>query len=303
MSIITVDAVSFSYPGARKKALDSVSFSVEAGEHIALVGPNGSGKSTLFTLLAGFFAPERGAVLLDGKGIRTYPARIRARRLALVPQGKRFGFPYTCLETVLMGLHPHQDFFAWPGDAALSRAEDLMRETGIWDMASRPVTGLSGGELQRVILTRALLQILPEGRTDHYQYNDDDGDDGNSGATKLLLLDEALSELDVSARIAAMKLLNRLTAEYRITVIGIHHDLHLAGRFVDRIIALRAGRIAGDGTPDSVFTEAFFERVFQVEAEIVPGRGFFFKDEIAPDREPAAAGVAGDQSISRRGAP
>ena len=267
-NVITVNDVSFSYSKSGKNAVSGISFSSLPGEHIALIGPNGSGKTTLFKILNGTFRPGRGDVLLDNKEILTFPVLERARRIAYVPQGGRINFAYTCLELTLMGLYPHKTLSAYPGEAALSRTEEIMRETGAWRFATKCVNTLSGGELQLALLTRALLQIFPSA-------NEEDG----KHITKLLLLDEAFSDLDISVRISMMKLLNRMLEKRRFTIIGIHHDLHLAYRFAGRIIALHEGRVAGDGTPDVIFTREFFSRVFGVQAEIIPGKGFLFHGE------------------------
>lgn len=266
MTLLSVKNLGFSY-NSSEPVLRNISFSVASGEHIALVGPNGSGKTTLFQLLSGYFAPAAGEVLLEGREIRRYPPPDRARRIAFVPQGGRIEFPYTCLETVLMGLHPHQSRLAPWDDGALSRAAETMRETGVFHLAGRKVTEISGGQMQRLLLARAVLQIFPR--------EPEPGD-----ASRLLLLDETLSELDIAARIAMMKLLSRLSSERRLAVIGIHHDLSLAYRFATRVIALSGGEIAADGTPDQVFTPEFFERVFSVRAETIPRRGLLFFDNL-----------------------
>ncbi|GHU13652.1 ABC transporter ATP-binding protein [Spirochaetia bacterium] len=276
MSLLLVKNLSFSYNTGVDVLVD-VNFSVESGEHIALVGPNGSGKTTLFLLLAGFLTPVAGEVLLEDREIRRYPILERARRIAFVPQGGRIEFPYTCLETVLMGLHPHQSRFASGesnrfADDALSLAEDVMRKTGVWNLAGARVTEISGGQMQRLLLARALLQIFPDTRP-HCGPDD-------LALPRLLLLDETLSELDIAARIAMMKILSRLAAERGITVIGVHHDLNLVYRFADRIIALDKGRIAADGPPDGVFTQEFFAEVFSVQAEIIHLRGLLFYDNL-----------------------
>jgi iron complex transport system ATP-binding protein len=265
MSFLSVETLSFSYPGGGE-ALQNVSFNVEAGEHIALVGPNGSGKTTLFQLLSGYYKPSGGTALLDGRPVHRYPVLERARRIALVPQGGRIGFPFTCLEIALMGLHPHRSRFAPPDEKAFARVRSLMIETGVWAFAGKKVNEISGGELQRVLLTRALLQILPESEP--------------PPPPRLLLLDESLSELDISARFTMMKLLVRYAHDYRVTVIGIHHDLHIAGRFASRIIALRNGCVAADGSPAEVFISKFFSEVFLVKAEIIPPKGFIFYDNL-----------------------
>ncbi|AEF85476.1 ferric enterobactin transport ATP-binding protein FepC [Treponema primitia ZAS-2] len=266
MSLLSVKNLSFSYSN-KEDVLKDIALSVESGEHIALVGPNGSGKTTLFQLLLGYFTPATGEVLLENREIHRYPVPERARRIAFVPQGGRIEFPYTCLETVLMGLHPHQSRFAPWDEASLDRARELMEETGVWHLAAKSVTEISGGQMQRLLLARALLQIFP--------------DPGSAAApSRLLLLDETLSELDIAARIAMMKLLSRLVKDRGLTVIGIHHDLNLAYRFTSRIIALNRGRIAADGNPDRVFTPEFFAGVFSVKAEILPCRGFLFYDNM-----------------------
>jgi iron complex transport system ATP-binding protein len=147
-----------------------------------------------------------------------------------------------------------------------------MRETGVWDLAEKSVTAISGGQMQRLLLARAILQIFPNTHAEVIVSQK------SVHAPKLLLLDETLSELDIAARMAMMKLLSRLAVNHRLTVIGIHHDLNLAYRFANRIIALNKGEIAADGAPDAVCTPDFFARIFSVQAEIIPGRGFLFYD-------------------------
>ena len=250
-------------------ALRDVSFNVSEGEHIALVGPNGSGKTTLFQLLAGFENPSRGGVFLDGLEIRRYPVAERARRMALAPQNSRPVFPYTCLEMALMGLSPYRGRLLPYSDRELERAAEIMERLGVLEFAEKKITELSGGEFQRVILARALLQMLPES-----------GPRGGRSAGGILLLDEAMSEMDIAARIAVMKLLSHCTKEYRIGIIGVYHDLQTPARFADRIIALSEGEVAADGSPEAVFTGEFFANVFRVKADIVPQKGFFLYDTV-----------------------
>jgi iron complex transport system ATP-binding protein len=261
MSLLGVKDLSFSYRGA-KEVLRGISFSIEAGEHTALVGPNGSGKSTLLALLSGYLSPSSGDVYLEGQRVRGFSFRERARRIIVLPQHAGIPFPFTCFETVLMGLYP---FGARPGETSLSLAEELMRETRVWEYAGKNVNELSGGEFQRVMCTRALVQALAG---------------IEEGSRRLLLLDEPFSELDIASRITMMKLLNRKAAEYGVTVIGVHHDLNIAARFAGRVLALQNGCLAADGKPDEVFTLSLFAGVFHVEAEILPGKGFVFTDSL-----------------------
>jgi iron complex transport system ATP-binding protein len=272
VSLLSVEKVSFSYKKALP-ALKNISFTVETGEHIALIGPNGSGKTTLFNLLAGFTQTPMGKITLTGSDFRKLSPPERAKSIALVPQRSAINFPYTCLEAVLMGLHPYQRHMQPESEEALQTAQAIMEQTDVWHLAAHRVTEISGGELQRVLLARALLQVLPTGWA---------GTAPPLTGQRLLLLDEAFSSLDIATRIKMMKLLNTLRTGYGLTIIGIHHDMAMAFRFTQRILALSNGLLVADGTPDAVCSEDFFARVFSVHAEILPGKGFLFVDTIAP---------------------
>jgi iron complex transport system ATP-binding protein len=264
MSLLEVKDLSFSYHAA-KEALRGINFRIGAGEHTALVGPNGSGKSTLLALLSGYLSPSSGDVYLEGQRVRGFSFRERARRITVLPQNAAIPFPFTCFETVLMGLYPFGPRFSPPGEKSLSLAEDLMRETHVWEFAGKNVNELSGGEFQRVMCTRALVQALAG---------------IEEGSRRLLLLDEPFSELDIASRVTMMKLLNRKAAEYGVTIIGVHHDLNIAARFAGRVLALQNGCLAADGKPGEVFTLPLFAGVFHVKAEILPGKGFIFTDSL-----------------------
>ncbi|GHT49071.1 iron ABC transporter [Spirochaetia bacterium] len=259
-NLISLENIRFSYDAF--PFISNISFNVVPGEHIALVGPNGCGKTTLFNLLCGFLKPSGGQILFEGKKIHTMHSSYLAKRIAIVPQGNNFNFPYSALETVLMGLFPHRNRFDDTSSADMERVRLIMHETCIWEFASKPVTELSGGQLQRVILARALLQAIPNNHTPHHP--------------PLLLLDEAFSELDIAARLEMMQIVDAAVKKHSLTVISIHHDLHLAYKFADRIIAMQNGSVVADGIPTDVFTGDFFKNVFGVKAEIIAGRGFLF---------------------------
>jgi iron complex transport system ATP-binding protein len=245
--------------------LENISFTAVEGEHISVVGPNGSGKSTLFQILAGFLRPASGRVLLAGADISSFSPLERSRRLSFVPQDVRADFPFNCLELVLMALYPHRSRLAATGEGDIGLARTLMCETGVWRFAGKSIMDLSGGERQRVIISRALLQI-------------ESAPSGGKGG--LLLLDEAMSALDVAARIDMMKLLSARAAARRAAVIGIHHDLHTAAGFSSRVIVLFRGRIAASGVPEAVFTESLFRDIFSVRAEISGGGDFLIRDSV-----------------------
>jgi iron complex transport system ATP-binding protein len=182
----------------------------------------------------------------------------RAKHLAVVYQHQNEGyFPYTCLETVIMGLHPYHARFEPVSDKSLYRVEQVMRMTDTFRFADKLITQISGGELQRVMLARAIVQ-----------------------SPRILFLDEAMSGLDICARISMTKLLKELIEKQGITVIAVNHDLNTAYRFSTRVLALYEGKTAAMGTPTQVMTEDFFKNVFDVKVEIYKEKGFFIHDNI-----------------------
>lgn len=247
--------VSFSY--GKDKVLRDVSLVVNRGEYLSIVGMNGSGKTTLLSLLSGHLRPDKGAVFLNGRNLNSISVRERARQIALVSQSRQMNFPFTCLELVLMGLHPHSERFENVSDEQLEKAREIMESTDVWRFADKPITEISGGERQRVILSRALMQN-----------------------PSLLLLDEAVSELDIAAKISMMKLLLQQVRKTGMSVVSIHHDLTTVFRFSDRVAALKLGSLAENGTPEKLMTKEFFKDVFSVDAEILSNKGFIVCDNI-----------------------
>jgi iron complex transport system ATP-binding protein len=258
--VLTVTNASFSYREAC--VVDGVSFSVHKGEYLAVIGPNGSGKTTLLRLAGGLLKPSGGQILLEGEPVSSIKKADLAKRLAFVPQGASPVFSYTCLETVLMGLFPRTGRFGLESQAMLEMAESVMKRAGCWSFAGKSVQEISGGEFQRVILARALAQLLPLPR--------------EPDRLKLLLLDEAMSDLDICARFEMMELVLSVAQEYAIGVAAIHHDLHMAGLFARTILALKGGKAAAFGPAEEVLTEGFFRGVFGVKAEKAGNKGFLF---------------------------
>ena len=236
--------------------LDDVTFSVFEGEYLSVVGPNGSGKSTLMQLLCGYLAPLSGQVLYGGENLTRLPPLQRARQMAVIAQNTPASFPFTCFEFVMLGLHPHRARFERVDEQSLLEIKTVMAQTDVLPLADKPITTLSGGEYQRVLLARALAQ-----------------------RPRLLLLDEAMSDLDAAVKIRMNQLLRGLVQK-GLTVLAINHDLSTAYSCSDRVVALSKGRLAAAGSPQTVFTEALLEQVFGVRAQILPGRGLCVYDTI-----------------------
>ena len=239
-----------------QQVLDDVTFSVCEGEYLSIIGQNGSGKSTLMQLLCGYLAPLSGRVLYRGENMARISPLQRAKQIAIIAQNTPANFPFTCFEFVMLGLHPHRARFERVDERSLEHIRAVMLQTDILPLADKPVTKLSGGEYQRVLLARALAQ-----------------------RPRLLLLDEAMSDLDAAVKIRMNKLLKGLVRE-GLTVIAVNHDLSTAYSCSDRVVALHSGRLAAAGGPQTVFTEALLETVFGIRAQIIPDRGLCVYDTI-----------------------
>lgn len=245
--------VSFSYGAER--VLRGISAVIQKGCYTSLVGPNGSGKTTLLSILSGFMRPGAGEVTLEGRNLFRIPFRERATQIAVIQQGERMAMPFTCLEAVLMGLTPHLPRLCGPTAQELSFVRGIMEQTDTAFLMDKPVTRISGGELQRVLIARALAQ-----------------------KPRMLFLDEAMSDLDVSARLMVLKLLKRSARREGLTVLAVHHDLSTAYGVSDEVLVLHRGSLRAQGAPETVLTPGLFAEIFDVEAEIVPGKGPFFRD-------------------------
>lgn len=240
---LEADRVGFGYPG--RQVLDGVSLTVHSGELVALVGLNGCGKSTLLRLAAGMLRPGSGHLRVAGADVSRLPRRAAARRVALLHQSAPAVPGMTVRQLVRQGRYAARGPLGMlrDGDDAVSLR--AMADVGVADWADRPVDALSGGERQRVRLALALAQDAP-----------------------LLLLDEPTTYLDLRHQLEVLQLVARLRTERRMTVLMVLHDLGLAARFSERLVALRDGRVAADGAPGDVVTPELLREVFGVDGRV-----------------------------------
>lgn len=226
--------------------LHGVSLSVAPGELVGLLGPNGSGKTTLLLVLSGVLAPRSGSVTLDGAPLHRMRPRERARRIAAVPQRPEHIPDLDALSLVLMGRYPHTTLLRGYGPDDHAAAVAALRDTGCAHLAARGARTLSGGELQRVLLARALAQ-----------------------GADTLLLDEATAGLDVARALDILDLLHaRHLAGARI--VAAVHDLNLAALYCTRLIFLKHGRVVEDGPVDRTFTAAVLSEVYEAPVVVRP---------------------------------
>ena len=241
---IETEAVGFRYVGGGI-ALEDVSLRVEPGEVVGLLGPNGSGKSTLIKILSGILSRYQGSARVDGAEVRTARRKDLAGKLAVVPQESSFGFPFTVLQIVLMGRHPHLAGLAFETRQDVALARVALDRCGAAHLEHRTIQDLSSGERQRVVFARALAQ-----------------------EPRALLLDEPASFLDIRHQTELYDLVRELAMTDGTAVLTVLHDLNMAAEYCDRIYLLRQGRVAAAGKTDEVFTYANLTTVFETEVYV-----------------------------------
>jgi len=236
--------------------VDNVMLTVQHGERIALVGPNGAGKSTLLRALSGEVTPASGRILLKNKALASYGPRELALERAVLAQSVDVAFPFTVAEVVRMGAGDRRGPFV---DKAIEQA---LRQVDIANLRGRVITTLSGGEQQRAHFARILVQLAC-GEVER--------------GPGILLLDEPTSSLDLRHQLDLLKTVRECAAR-GVAVIAVLHDLNLASMFADRVIMLRAGRVAADGPVAQTITDAMLQRVFDVAGAVsrIPPAGIPF---------------------------
>lgn len=243
---VRLEASSLSVGYGERQVVDSLDLSIIDGTVTAVIGPNGCGKSTLLKALGRLLPARSGAVLLDGKQIDSMSTRDVARVLGMLPQAPSAPEGLTVADLVARGRHPHQAWYRqWSSDDAAA-VDAALAMTGILDLAERTVDELSGGQRQRAWISMALAQ-----------------------GTDLLLLDEPTTYLDLAHQIDVLDLVQELHSSMGRTVVMVLHDLNLAARYADTVVAMRDGRIVAQGAPGQVLTEQMLLEVFGLDARVV----------------------------------
>lgn len=226
--------------------LHPLSVRIGGGQVLGLVGPNGSGKSTLLKLLARQNAPSAGSLQFDGRPLADWRAREFARRVAYLPQHPQTGTGMKAHEAVALGRYPwHGPLGRFtPDDAA--HASEAMLLTGTGDLAERDLDTLSGGERQRVWLAMLVAQDA-----------------------RCLLLDEPTSALDIVHQIEVLSLIRRLAHEKGRCIVVVLHDLNMASRFCDRVLALREGQLVASGDVRDFMTPDCLRTVYGLDMQIL----------------------------------
>lgn len=227
--------------------IEPMDVAVPAGEVTAIIGPNGCGKSTLLKALSRTMPLAAGAVYLDGRAIAEMPTAEVARKMALLPQAPEAPGGLTVGELVALGRYPHQRGFGRLSARDREIIAWALAITHLDDFSGRALDALSGGQRQRAWIAMALAQD-----------------------TDLILLDEPTTYLDMAHQLEVLELLCSLNKEQGKTIALVIHELNLAARFADWMIALKDGSIRGAGTPEEVMTPAMLREVFGLDALIEP---------------------------------
>lgn len=239
-------ADNISYETGKRMLVRDVSFSIRPGEMLVVLGANGAGKSTLLRMLSGERKPSKGSLTLHHKEVSHYSPPQLALKRAVLNQQNVVNMAFMAAEIVMMGRYPHYQNDPSPKDRQI--CEEVMKLTGTTHLSERSYLSLSGGEQQRIQLSRILVQIwdVPDA---------------------LLLMDEPVSGLDLQYQQQTLAIAQALSKK-GFMVISILHDINLAAQYADRILMLKNGRKWYDGTASEVLNTKNIYEVFEIDSEV-----------------------------------
>ena len=245
MASLEVDKVSFQY--LQGFSLHEVSLDIPTGSFLALIGPNGSGKTTLLRLMSKTLKPDTGSILLEGNSLQDFSSLELARKVAVIASEQHFDFPFLVRDVVSMGRFPHQARLERTSQRDRQIVDESLQMTQTEHLADRPVSSLSSGERQRVLVARALAQT-----------------------PSILMLDEPTAHLDISHQIGTFRLLRQLNRSRGMTIITVLHDLTAAAVFCPKVVLLHQGRLIKQGSPSEVITPETILETYQTEVTVHP---------------------------------
>lgn len=237
---LEVKGLTFSY--GEKETIKDVSIQVDKGEFVGMIGPNGSGKSTVLKNVYRGLTPDKGSILLDGENILKMSYKKSARKMAVVGQENDVPFDFMVEEIVAMGRSPHKKMFDIDNAHDKQIVHHALEHMGMEKMGKKNYLNLSGGEKQRVIISRAIAQ-----------------------ESDFMILDEPTNHLDISYQMQIFDFIKRLN----ITVLSAIHDLNLAALYCDRIYVLKKGKIVLCGTPEEVFTPENIYDIYGIHSSVM----------------------------------
>lgn len=232
----------------KREILHDIDAAIAPGRITAVMGPNGCGKTTLLRCIGGLLEPTSGSVEIDGQEVGSYSARALAQKVAFVRQQAQTDFEFSAFETVLMGRNPYQHHLQNESQKDWDIVEQCMKQTNTWHLRLAKPAEMSGGEMQRVMIARALAQQTP-----------------------VLLMDEPVSNLDIAHQLEIMRLL-RTTDK---TVVIVIHDLNLALQFCDDLMLIHNGALLFHGRMADGLTTENIATAYGVKSHMAEGRIIF----------------------------
>lgn len=238
---MSLEVKTLDYEIRGKEILKDISLEIHTKEFVGLVGPNGCGKSTLLKNIYRTLRPKYNTVFIDGNDILKLSSRKMARELAVMAQENNMEFDFKVQDMVMFGRYSHKKFLQRDTSRDRELCAEYLAEVGLEGYENRSYLSLSGGEKQRVLLARVLIQ-----------------------ESRYIILDEPTNHLDISYQYQIMDILKKQEA----TVFSSVHDLNLAALYCDRILFMYQGKIVDDGTPEEVLTSENLWKYFQIRAQI-----------------------------------
>lgn len=225
----------------KKEILKDISFEIPKGSFVGIIGPNGSGKSTILKNIYRLYKPDSGQILLDNKNLLNMKDKDCAKEIAVLAQESNSQFDFTVEQIVKMGRYPYKSVFENYSKKDLDMVTDMLKRVGLEDYVGRSFSKLSGGEKQRTLIARALVQD-----------------------TEFLILDEPTNHLDIGYQIQLMDLVKSLN----ITTLSAIHDMNMASMYCDYLIVMKDGKIKNCGSVKEVITEEMLRDIFGVNAYV-----------------------------------
>ncbi|WP_456419281.1 ABC transporter ATP-binding protein [Methanocaldococcus infernus] len=241
--MIEIKNLSYKYKDFEVK---NISFNLNYGETLTLLGPNGAGKSTILKVIYGLLKPNYACVFIDGMDFHKLPVKERAKIMSLVPQSHSPVFPYKVIDFVVMGVSSQLSLFESPKKEHYKKALNVLKMLGIEHLKDKTYTELSGGQLQLVLIARALVQ-----------------------EPKVLLLDEPISHLDFKNQVLILDILQELAKNKKLAIIMTLHDPNFAALYSDKIAFIKDGSLLDFGEVSEVFKDEVLEKVYDLPISLI----------------------------------
>lgn len=256
--------------------IDNLDIEIPAGKITVFIGSNGCGKSTLLKAMARLLKPKSGSVILDGKDIAATSTKQVARKMSILPQGPTAPQELTVFQLIKLGRYPHQNWYNQWTEEDEKHVWEALKLTRLTEFADRAVESLSGGQRQRAWIAMTLAQD-----------------------TELILLDEPTTYLDLNHQVEILDILYELNRQQNRTIVMVLHDLNLAARYADHMVAVANRQVLAAGTPEQIMTSDIIREVFHMESIVTSDPLFgtpmcipYGKGLVAPQKNLVAAGQA-----------